>query len=157
MLKLVSRCAIALSIAIFATTVAAEGQGPSQEHSPADVVRIVIDALQRNPDTTDDDGIKTVWSFASPANRRFTGPLERFSSMIKSGFSDMLGFRSSRFEDIEVKGRQAIQVVWLLQADGRELGYAFRLSQQTGGPFDNMWMTEAVLPLGESERSGTSI
>lgn len=140
-----------------AGTVSAETVKPAVDHSAADVVRIVVEALQRNPDTDNDDGIKTVWSFASPGNRAFTGPLERFAAMIKGGFADMLGFQDSRFDAMEVSGRQAVQAVWLRQSDGREVGYLFRLGRQEGGEYDNMWMTEAVLPLGESERSGTSI
>ncbi len=130
---------------------------PNEDHTPAEVVRIVVDALQTNPDTEDDAGIKTVWAFASPGNRAFTGPLERFTMMIKGGFPDMLGFRSSRYGDLEITGRKAVQIVWLVQDDGRELAYAFQLGQQSGGEYDNMWMTEAVVPLGQSDRSGTSI
>ena len=130
---------------------------PRVEHSPAEVVSILVEALKRNPGTVDDAGIETVWSFASPGNRAITGPLERFTAMIKAGFSDMLGFAGSRFEEINVAGNRAVQVVWLQQRDGREVGYAFQLGRQTSGQYQDMWMTEGVVPLGESERSGTSI
>lgn len=130
---------------------------PSVDYGPDEVVEIVVDALRDNPQLEDDAGIETVFRFASPGNRRVTGPVERFATMIKRGFSDMLGFASSRYEAIEVKEDTAVQVVWLMQRDGRETGYAFQLGRQSGGEFDGMWMTEAVVPLGEGPRSGTSI
>jgi len=139
------------------SAVAADPPEPSIDLQPAEVVEIVVDALRRNPGLEDDAGIRTVFRFASPGNRAMTGPVERFATMIKRGYGDMLGFASSRFEDIEVERDTALQVVWLRQEDGRESGYAFQLGRQSGGEYDGMWMTDAVLPLGESAESGTSI
>lgn len=130
---------------------------PSADFSPEEVVSIVVDALQQNPQTENDAGIETVFAFASPGNRASTGPLDRFTRMIKLGFSDMLGFRDRRYEPIRVEGNRAMQLVWLVQNSGKEVGYAFQLSRQNGGDHDGMWMTDAVVPLGESSRSGTSI
>jgi len=130
---------------------------PSPELAPAEVVEIVVDALQENPRLPDDAGIATVFRFASPGNRAMTGPVERFATMIKRGYADMLGFAASRFEQIEIQADTAMQVVWLTQPDGRESGYVFQLGKQSGGEYDGMWMTDAVYPLGKGPRSGTSI
>ena len=43
-----------------------------------------IAALERNDDPVADAGIKTVYNYASPANRRRTGPYERFARMVRS-------------------------------------------------------------------------
>lgn len=129
---------------------------PSPEHTPEQVVRIVIEALRDN-DPRDDAGIATVYRFASPGNRASTGPLPRFSLMIKRGFSDMLEHRSSRFDEMRVIDDKALQAVWLTLPSGTETGYLFQLGRQRGGDYDGMWMTEAVLPLGPGERSGTRI
>jgi len=77
--------------------------------------------------------------------------------MIKRGFGDMLNHADSRFGDIEVRDGIALQPVWLTTFTGKETGYLFQLSRQQGGEYDGMWMTDSVLPLGEGERSGTSI
>lgn len=150
--------ALALLIALPAAA-RADGHGavPSTEHSPGKVVRIVVDALRENERRGGDEGIATVFRFASPGNRASTGPLERFTRMIKHGYSDMLGHVGARFEEMRVVDDKALQVVWLTTPSGTEMGYAFQLGRQSGGEFDGMWMTEAVLPLGEGERSGLRI
>ena len=153
----IKRLAVSVALLAAASVHADDTPQPTVERSPAQVVSIVVYALQRNPSSGDDAGIETVWAFASPGNRAFTGPLERFTAMIKNGFPDMLGFSASRFEDIDVDGNSAVQIVWLRQEDGREVGYAFQLRRQGSGQYRDMWMTEGVVPLGESERSGTSI
>ena len=130
---------------------------PSADYTPQQVVEIVVDALRTNAATPDDAGIATVYRFASPGNRAHTGPLERFTRMIKLGFDDMLAHVSSRFDEMRVVDDKALQAVWLTTPSGEEVGYAFQLGRQQGGDYDGMWMTEAVLPLGEGERSGTRI
>lgn len=129
---------------------------PTADYSPDQVVRIVIEALQHN-NAENDDGIATVFRFASPGNRANTGPLSRFTSMIKRGFPDMLSHTSARFDPMEISDNTAVQAVWLLQPDGKETGYAFQLGKQSSGQFDGIWMTEAVVPLGLSDKSGTRI
>lgn len=130
---------------------------PSPERTPQEVVEIVVDALRTNAASDGDEGIATVFRFASPANRAVTGPLERFTLMIKTGYDDMLGHVSSRFDEMTVVDDRALQAVWLTQPSGTEVGYAFQLGRQHGGEYDGMWMTESVLPLGEGARSGTRI
>jgi len=129
---------------------------PTPEYAPQEVVRIVVDSLQNN-DLDNDSGIVTVWRFASPGNRAFTGPLPRFTRMIKQGFPDMLNHAGARYESMEVSGDTAVQAVWLSDDSGREFGYAFQLSKQASGEFAGSWMTDAVIPLGQSAESGTRI
>ena len=135
---------------------AGDGPVPAADLAPERVVRIVVDALRTN-DAADDAGIRTVWRFASPGNRASTGPLPRFARMIRRGFPEMLEHVGSRYDEMRVDGDAALQAVWLTLPSGQEVGYAFRLGRQSGGEYDGMWMTEAVLPLGEGARSGTRI
>lgn len=130
---------------------------PNTQYQPEEVVKIVVEALGSNAASQNDDGIATVFRFASPGNRASTGPLSRFTSMIKRGFSDMLNFSDSRYDPIEIRGDQAVQAVWLMMPDGTELGYAFQMGKQQSGEYKNMWMTEGVLPLGRGPKSGTRI
>ena len=52
---------------------------PSTQYQPDEVVQIVIEALGANTESQNDDGIATVYRFASPGNRANTGPLSRFT------------------------------------------------------------------------------
>lgn len=121
-----------------------QGPDPSPDLSPEEVVRIQVEALQRNDEPTPDAGIEAAFRFASPSNRQATGPLARFSRMIRGGYSDMLGFVRAEYGAIRVDGRQAVQPVTLVQADGRRVTYVFGLSRQQGGPYDGCWMTDGV-------------
>jgi len=130
---------------------------PSPEYAPQQVVKIVIEALQNNAQTDNDGGIATVFRFASPGNRSQTGPLTRFTRMIKGGFADMLEHTAAHYEPMEITSDTAVQAVCLEQPDSTEVCYAFQLGKQLSGEFEGIWMTEAVIPLGKSSRSGTGI
>jgi hypothetical protein len=121
---------------------------PNETYTPQQVITIVLDSMQKN--AADDEGIATVFRFASPDNKLVTGPLPRFTQMIKRGFPDMLNHISARLEDIDIAGDIAVQSVWLQTQSGTEFGYEFRLSIQRGGKHDGMWMTDAVMPIGKN-------
>ena len=125
---------------------------PGRQHAPEQVVEIVIEALRENDTDGDNAGIATVYRFASPENRQQTGPLERFSRMIRSGYGDMLNHLSSRRDAMEISDGVALQAVWLTGVDGGETGYMFRLGKQSSGRFAGMWMTDAVYPLGPGKQ-----
>lgn len=128
---------------------------PSEIFSPQQVISIVVDSLKSNGE--DDQGIATVFRFASPSNKSVTGPLSRFTQMLKRGFPDMLNHTGVRYDDIDISGDSAVQAVWLQTESGAEYGYAFQLRKQGSGVHEGMWMTEAVIPLGEAKDSGIRI
>nr|WP_244621442.1 DUF4864 domain-containing protein [Haloarcula marismortui] len=57
---------------------------PRETYSPGDAVSLQLDALETNDDPFENAGIMTAYNFASPANRRSTGPLDRFIAMVQS-------------------------------------------------------------------------
>ncbi len=122
---------------------------PSAELAPEDVVRIVIHALGSNDEPFADAGIATTFGFASPANRRNTGPLDRFTRMVKSPpYGVMVDHVASEFSEVVYVGDGAYQLVHLTTRDGGEVVFAFRLSRQRDGVYAGMWMTDAVWPVG---------
>lgn len=127
---------------------------PSPELAPEQVVRLQVEALRQNDEPYDDAGIEAAFRFASPANRRATGPLPRFTEMIKLGYADMLGFERAEYGPMRVEGGQATQWVTLVQADGSRSAYVFGLSRQEGGACGGCWMTDAVVPAPESSGDG---
>lgn len=124
---------------------------PSVELEPRDVVEIVIRALSRNDEPYADAGIETTFAFASPANRVNTGPLDRFARMVKGPpYGIMVNHASSDFSEVVLAGNKAYQMVQLTAPDGRSVIFAFRLSRQLDGEFEDMWMTDAVWPVADA-------
>jgi len=126
---------------------------PSPDLSPEDVIRLQVEALQRNDEPHPDAGIEAAFRFASPANKRATGPLERFTAMVKGpAYGAMLGFERAEYGELRVEGGQAAQRVTLIQPDGRRVRYVFGLSKQSGGEYAGCWMTDSVMRETEMPR-----
>lgn len=120
---------------------------PSPDLTAQEVVKLQVTALQ----TGDDAGIATAFRFASPSNRAATGPLDRFTRMVREGYGEMLGFDRALYGEMVFEGDEAAQRVTLFQADGARATYVFALSKQTGGDCDGCWMTDAVVPIPPEE------
>jgi hypothetical protein len=90
-----------------ATAPAAEARRakPDKDLAPGEVVRIVVDALRDND--AKDNGIAITFDFASPANQKATGPLERFVPLVKSpAYAPMLNHRSAEYGTRARAGRR---------------------------------------------------
>lgn len=115
---------------------------PSPALSPDEVVEIQVEALRHND--ARDRGIEVAFRFASPENKRNTGPLPRFIEMIKNGpYSLMLHVKQVAYEPIEVAGNQARQRV-ILFGETTSMSYVFYLSRQEREPYVDCWMTDRV-------------
>ena len=118
---------------------------PSPNLSPVEVVKIQIEALGKNDIPHPNRGIEIAFRFASPENKRATGPLERFIQMVSSpAYRPLLNHRTADYGSIEVTGDLAVQPVTLIAQNGEKVGYVFSLSKQTGSPYDGCWMTNGV-------------
>ncbi len=118
---------------------------------PQDVVRIVINALANNDKPFADAGIATTFAFASPANKVNTGPLDKFTQMVKNDvYGIMVDHVESNFSEVVYDDNNAYQLVQLKGKNSIEIVFAFRLSKQLDGEFDGMWMTDAVWPVGDA-------
>lgn len=124
---------------------------PEPTFSPAEVIRIQLEALRHNDEQ--DRGIAVAFRFASPGNRANTGPLSRFAAMIRQGsYALMLDFHDATYGPVETISGRARQRVTLTGARGRTT-YWFHLSRQTEAPYVDCWMTDAVLvepPAGQA-------
>lgn len=120
-----------------------EGVQPSPSLAPEQVVRIQLEALRRN--SAGDGGIAVAFRFASPGNRRNTGPLTRFARMIKDGpYALMLRYVDASFAPVRIDGDEAAQEVTLIGPD-EAITYVFFLSRQKDeGPLKDCWMTDGV-------------
>jgi hypothetical protein len=118
---------------------------PHPSLSPQDVVSIQIEALRNNDIPYEDRGIEVTFNFASPANKRMTGPLERFKVMVRNpSYGPMINHRDAKYENLMVEGEFARIDVILNSKEGEYLGYRFILSRQHGNQYEGSWMTDAV-------------
>ena len=77
---------------------------PDPSLSPQSVVSIQIEALRNNDTPYENRGIEVTFNFASPANKRSTGPLERFKVMVRNSiFGPMIDHRSAKYENLVVE------------------------------------------------------
>ena len=125
---------------------------PSTDQQPADVVRIVIEALAKNDEPYSNAGIATTFAFASPANKINTGPLPKFTQMVRTpAYGIMIDHVEHEFSEVVLMESDAYQMVRIRGVKGDEAIFAFRLSQQAGGKYDGMWMTDAVWPVASGD------
>lgn len=117
---------------------------PSPELAPEQVVRLQLESLQHNDGSN--RGIAAAFNFASPGNKKHTGPLPRFIKMLQAPpYDAMLNYQSVEFDPIERAGDKAIQRVKLVGVDGQAIIYVFMLTRQTEAPCQGCWLTDAVL------------
>ena len=116
---------------------------PNSVLTPEEVVRCQMEALSSNDAT--DKGIAIAFRFASPSNKKVTGPLPRFIHMIKhSPYSVMLDPRLIEYGEVEVVGDKAQLPVSVLTTDYIAVAFRFYLSRQTHADCDGCWMTDGV-------------
>ena len=121
---------------------------PHPSLAPLDVVRIVMTALQKNDERGANSGIAITFNFASPANKRVTGPLARFTSMLNGPlYGDMLNHKGALYENFSMEGKKARVDVIIRTVSGNFKGFRFRLSRQRGNIYEGSWMTDAVMPI----------
>jgi opacity protein-like surface antigen len=142
-----------LAAALFAATaapmVAADlpQTKPDPSLSPQDVVSIQIEALRNNDTPYENRGIEVTFNFASPANKRITGPIERFAAMVRNPiYAPMINHRTAKYGKLMIEGEIASIDIILISEDGAYVGYRFTLSRQQGSQYEGSWMTDAVVP-----------
>ena len=122
-----------------------ENAYPEPELKPNDVVRLQLLAMQQNDDS--DFGIEITFRFASPANKKQTGPLKRFIRLVRNpSYRPLLNHINATFLELTVEEDFAVQDVIITTSNGKRIGYRFWLSIQKGPLFPGCWMTDSVIP-----------
>jgi hypothetical protein len=120
--------------------------GPSPKLTPRDVVEAQLAALRTNDDPEPDAGIRTAFRFASPENKRSTGPVEHFIEMVKNPlYAALLNHRTAALSDTTQKGNLARIKVSLIGADGEEAAFVWILERVHTPDCAGCWMTSTVM------------
>lgn len=130
---------------------------PSPSMTSQDVVKLQLEALANNDEPSRNAGIEQVWAFAHPDNRAMTGPLERFTQMIRgAGYETLLNHRSHRIEGIDQTERTAAYAVRVLARDGNYYAFSWRLGTAELD-VGKVWMTTSVSPARNTGQQMTSL
>lgn len=120
---------------------------PSPDLSPREVVEIQLEALQHNDEPGPNAGIARAWQFAHPANKAVTGPLPRFSRMIRSpAYRPLINHRAHALIPIRVGRTTAAIGVTVTARSGKVTAYLWRLAKLAAGPLAGTWLTTSVTP-----------
>ena len=136
---------------------------PNPSIAPDEVVAIQLMGLKNNDLLEKDFGIRQAWNFAHPRNREFTGPLPRFSMMLKGpDYNTLLNHKSHTIltdsegsEGQTDKGEAWRQFDVLLETPKGTILYFSWVVQKVGsGKFKDCWMTISVSAPRLAGRSG---
>lgn len=120
---------------------------PSPNLSPEQVVEVQLKSLQNNDDPVPDHGIQQTWIFAHPSNKAMTGPLARFTLMIRSpNYETMIGHRARTIEKVVQTDTIAQFSVTIETRDGEKRAFQWIVQKVDAGPHTGSWMTISVSP-----------
>ena len=128
---------------------------PNINIGPYDVVKIQLTGLQNNDKLSDDFGIKQTWNFAHPNNKKYTGPLDKFTKMIKGDAYQMLiNHLEHTINPLGNSDKWAQYEVVILDKNKIYHKFSWQVEKYEGeGPLNDCWLTTMVsspIPLGSS-------
>jgi len=128
---------------------------PNINIGPYDVVKIQLTGLQNNDKLSEDFGIKQTWNFAHPNNKKYTGPLDKFTKMIKGDSYQMLiDHLEHTINPLGNSDKWAQYEVVILDKNKIYHKFSWQVEKYEGeGPLNDCWLTTMVsspIPLGSS-------
>lgn len=136
-------CMLSIGLVVAPGLLAAQAT-PDPGLSPAQVVAAQLEALQSIDQPTPDAGMALVFAFASPGNRAQTGPLPRFSRMVRQGYGGLVNNRGATIEDVVVEDDTAFVATKVIARSGEVLTYVFILGRGPHEGCEGCWMTDGV-------------
>ena len=128
---------------------------PSVNIDPKQVVLIQLKALMKNDSPYKDRGIEQTWEFAHPNNQRYTGPLEKFKSMLKgASYSMLLNHKEHKVDQVYLTNEVAMYEVTIMDEDKKYYKFQWKVEKyKSSGPLKDCWLTTSVsqpLDMGSS-------
>ena len=134
-----------LFLCVSTTASTAELIYPNPDIAPAEVIAIQLNGLRYNDSPDTDAGIRQTWAFAHPRNRAMTGPLKRFTTMLKGpGYDVMLNHASHEIVPANSGEGWRRFNVFMETENGEVMQFAWIVEKVTDGRYKNCWMTVAV-------------
>ena len=129
------------------STSALEVKLPHPSIAPKNVIKIQLQSLQRNNDPKPNAGIIQTWAFAHPSNRLVTGPIERFTLMMKSqSYKHILDHRNHKIERVFKTLWHSQFAVTITTKDNTKMTFKWELEKVKKGVYLGSWMTTSVSP-----------
>ena len=137
------------------TTAKAEIIKPNSEIEPNQVVKIQLDGLMKNDEPNLNNGIKQTWEFAHPSNKKYTGPLSKFITLLKGQNYKMLinHLDNEIIEIFKTTNKYGFEVT-ILSNDKNYYKFQWVVEKYyEEGPLKDCWLTISVsnpISLGSS-------
>ena len=131
---------------IFTNTSNADLIKPNSNLKPFDVLMIQLKSLKDNNKPYKDAGIEQTWEFAHPANKKMTGPLEKFKNMIYSDdYKILISHENNKTIILKEAPNKFVYKVFVLSKDKKRYYYIWQIEKvMVEGKLKNCWMTTAV-------------
>ena len=128
---------------------------PNSNIEPYQVIKIQLKSLQKNNSPSIDNGIEQTWEFAHPNNKKNTGPLDRFKTMLKSdSYKMLLNHLDHEIIQENITDSVALFEVRVLGKDKSYYKFKWQVERYSKeGRLENCWLTTMVsapMPLGSS-------
>ena len=128
---------------------------PNSKIKPDEVIKIQLKSLMKNDVPSKDNGIKQTWEFAHPSNKRFTGPLDNFTKMIKGdSYKMLIGHIGHEISELDNDNKRALYEVIILGPEKKYFKFRWQVEKfLEDGPLKNCWLTTVVsqpIPMGSS-------
>ena len=128
---------------------------PNNGIEPIQVVKIQLKGLMNNDNPRKDSGIEQTWEFAHPNNQRYTGPLNKFKTMLKGdSYSMLLNHKEHKVIEIYSTQEVAMYEVTIMDQNKKYFKFQWKVEKyKSSGPLKNCWLTTSVsqpLDMGSS-------
>ena len=137
------------------TTAKADIIKPNSEIEPNQVVKIQLNSLMNNDEPNLNNGIKQTWEFAHPSNKKYTGPLSKFITLLKGQNYKMLinHLDNEIIEIFKTSNKYGFEVT-ILSNDKNYYKFQWVVEKfYDEGPLKDCWLTISVsnpISLGSS-------
>ena len=119
---------------------------PNNSILPAEVIKIQLAGLMDNDKEFKDSGIEQTWNFAHPNNKKNTGPLPNFKTMIKgNSYKMLLNHLSHTITELGSSDKWAQFEVIILDREKIYHKFNWQVEKYTDdGPLKGCWLTTMV-------------
>ena len=116
---------------------------PKNSIKPREVVKIQLTGLMNNNEKFKDSGIEQTWNFAHPENKKNTGPLPNFKTMIKGrSYQMLLNHLSHTITEVGSSDKWAQFEVIILDKEKIYHKFNWQVEKYTlDGPLKDCWLT----------------